>query len=98
METLTCDTSIEELLAVINKYWSEAKAEITETISDNGIYDYLSLNFDFVDNYDSAHFPSGKLVFRRPQIEAKPHMVADVLSAEKCQNSDHLMKLDSPCW
>lgn len=98
METLTYDTSIEELLAVISKYWPEAKAEITETISDNGIYDYLSLNFDFVDNYNSTHFSSGKLIFRRPQTGAKPHMVVDVLSAEKCKNSNHLMKLDSPCW
>ena len=100
------DGSIEALLEVLQKYWPTAIADVTA--SGDGSDSYVSVNFNFIDNYAPDNiFPTGQVTFWRPLCSSVPTMTVNIMSTNECNETnedddyefhDHLMNLDDPCW
>ena len=101
------DGSIEALLKVLQKYWPDTIADVTS--SGDGSDSYVTVKFNFINNYDSDNiFSTGRVTFWRPQCFSSPTMTVDIMSTKECNETtdwsegysfkDHLMNLDCPYW
>ena len=94
-------------MKVLQKYWPDTIADVAS--SGDGSDSYVTVSFNFIDNYASdAIFSTGRVTFWRPQCHSLPTMTVDVMSTKECSETanwaegynfnDHLMNLDYPCW